>query len=99
MAQVALIDYGSGNLHSAARALREAAALSGTGHEITVTSDPAAILAAERIVLPGVGHFADCAAGLRAVPGVGRPKRGSRPPRQALLRHLRRHAVDGDRGP
>ena len=70
MAQVALIDYGSGNLHSAARALREAAAQAGTGHAIAVTDDPAAILAAERIVLPGVGHFADCAAGLRAVPGV-----------------------------
>jgi glutamine amidotransferase len=70
MAQVALIDYGSGNLHSAARALREAALLSGTGHEIAVTADPAVILAAERIVLPGVGHFADCAAGLRDVPGV-----------------------------
>jgi len=70
MAQVALIDYGSGNLHSAARALREAALLSGSGHEIAVTDDAATILAAERIVLPGVGHFADCAAGLRARAGV-----------------------------
>ena len=70
MAQVALIDYGSGNLHSAARALRVAAATAGTGHEILVTDKPEDILAAERIVLPGVGHFADCAAGLRACPGV-----------------------------
>ena len=70
MAQVALIDYGSGNLHSAERALRAAAEQAGTGHAITVTDKPEDILAAERIVLPGVGHFADCAAGLRARPGV-----------------------------
>lgn len=70
MAQVAIIDYGSGNLHSAARALRTAAVQAGTGHTITVTDDPSVILSAERIVLPGVGHFADCAAGLRARPGV-----------------------------
>ena len=70
MAQVALIEYGSGNLHSAARALREAAMLAGTGHEILVTDRPEDILAAERVVLPGVGHFADCAAGLRARAGV-----------------------------
>ena len=70
MKQVALIDYGSGNLHSAGRALRAAASAAGTGHQITITDDPAVIAAADRIVLPGVGHFADCAAGLRAVPGV-----------------------------
>ena len=49
---------------------RAAAAEAGTGHEITITDDPATIAGAERIVLPGVGHFADCAAGLRARPGV-----------------------------
>jgi imidazole glycerol-phosphate synthase subunit HisH len=70
MTQVALIDYGSGNLHSAARALREAASLAGTGHEILVTDTPEDILAADRIVLPGVGHFAECARGLRARHGV-----------------------------
>lgn len=70
MTQVALIDYGSGNLHSAERALREAARLAGTSHEIIVTDSPEDILAATRIVLPGVGHFADCAAGLRARDGV-----------------------------
>ena len=63
-------DYGSGNLHSAGRALREAARLAGTGHEIRITHRPDDILAAERVVLPGVGHFADCAAGLRAQAGV-----------------------------
>lgn len=70
MSLVALIDYGSGNLHSAGRALREAARLAGTGHEIRITHRPDDILAAERVVLPGVGHFADCAAGLRAQAGV-----------------------------
>ncbi|MEZ5953852.1 MAG: imidazole glycerol phosphate synthase subunit HisH [Hyphomonas sp.] len=70
MKRVALIDYGSGNLHSAGRALRAAADHAGTGHDILITADPADIAAADRIVLPGVGHFADCAAGLRAVPGV-----------------------------
>ena len=70
MSLVALIDYGSGNLHSAGRALREAARLAETGHEIRITHRPDDILAAERVVLPGVGHFADCAAGLRAQAGV-----------------------------
>lgn len=70
MTQVALIDYGSGNLHSAERALREAVTLAGTSHEIVVTDSPEVILESTRIVLPGVGHFADCAAGLRAREGV-----------------------------
>lgn len=70
MSLVALIDYGSGNLHSAGRALREAARLGETGHEIRITNRAEDILAAERVVLPGVGHFADCAAGLRAQTGV-----------------------------
>nr|WP_321360255.1 imidazole glycerol phosphate synthase subunit HisH [uncultured Hyphomonas sp.] len=70
MTKVALIDYGSGNLHSAERALREAAAQAGTSHEIVVTDSPETILESTRIVLPGVGHFADCAAGLRARDGV-----------------------------
>ncbi|WP_370328804.1 imidazole glycerol phosphate synthase subunit HisH, partial [Hyphomonas atlantica] len=70
MSLVALIDYGSGNLHSAGRALREAARLGETGHEIRITNRAEDILAAERVVLPGVGHFADCAAGLRAQAGV-----------------------------
>jgi len=68
MASVALIDYGSGNLASAAKALARAAA--DTKHEIVVTADPAAVKAAERVVLPGVGAFADCMRGLSAVPGM-----------------------------
>jgi glutamine amidotransferase len=67
---VAVIDYGSGNLHSAAKALERAARESGTGEKIEVTSDPDAVRRAERIVLPGVGAFADCKRGLDAVPGM-----------------------------
>lgn len=67
MSRVALIDYGSGNLHSCARAL---AAAAGADHDIQITASPAGIAAADRIVLPGVGHFADCAGALRAVPGM-----------------------------
>jgi glutamine amidotransferase len=68
MSTVALIDYGSGNLASAAKALAKAA--EATRHEIVTTADPSDVLAAERIVLPGVGAFADCMKGLSAVPGM-----------------------------
>jgi imidazole glycerol-phosphate synthase subunit HisH len=67
---VALIDYGSGNLRSAEKALARAAAESNSGHEIVVTDDPAVVADAERIVLPGVGAFADCMRGLSSVPGM-----------------------------
>ena len=66
--RTALIDYGSGNLASAAKALARAA--SDTGQEIVTTADPEIVLNAERIVLPGVGAFADCMRGLKAVPGM-----------------------------
>jgi glutamine amidotransferase len=66
--QAALIDYGSGNLASAAKALARAA--TGTGLEIITTADPDIVRDAERIVLPGVGAFADCMRGLSAVPGM-----------------------------
>jgi imidazole glycerol-phosphate synthase subunit HisH len=69
MQRVAIIDYGSGNLHSAAKAF-ERAACEGGGARIAVTADPADVLAADRIVLPGVGAFADCKAGLDAVSGM-----------------------------
>jgi imidazole glycerol-phosphate synthase subunit HisH len=65
---VAIIDYGSGNLHSAAKAFERAARE--TGDAIVVTSDADAVARAERIVLPGVGAFADCRRGLDAVPGM-----------------------------
>lgn len=67
---IALIDYGSGNLHSAERALRRAAVAAKKTREIRVTSSPDAVINAERIVLPGVGHFADCAQNLRGVDGL-----------------------------
>src|SRR5215469_14838902 len=67
---VALIDYGSGNLRSAEKALARAAQEHGTGHEIVVTSDPDMVRGAERIVLPGVGAFADCMRGLSSVHGM-----------------------------
>src|SRR5579863_9435057 len=67
MSSVALIDYGSGNLASAAKALAKAA--NGKSQIIT-TADPDVVKDAERIVLPGVGAFADCMKGLSAVPGM-----------------------------
>lgn len=65
-----VIDYGSGNLRSAAKALERAAREAGINTRITVTDDAAALDHADRIVLPGVGAFGDCAAGLRALPGM-----------------------------
>jgi imidazole glycerol-phosphate synthase subunit HisH len=67
---VAIVDYGSGNLHSAHKALERAARESGTGAEIRLTNDPEDVRRAERIVLPGVGAFADCRRGLDAVGGM-----------------------------
>ena len=67
---VAIIDYGSGNLHSAAKAFERAARESGSPLTVKVTSSPEDVRAAERIVLPGVGAFADCKQGLVAIPGM-----------------------------
>ena len=66
MQTVALIDYGSGNLRSAEKALREAARRHGIAADIVVTADPDRVAAADRVVLPGVGAFATCRAGLEA---------------------------------
>ena len=70
MQRVAIIDYGSGNLHSAAKAFERAARESGADAGIAVTASPDDVRAADRVVLPGVGAFADCKAGLDAVPGM-----------------------------
>ena len=67
---IAVIDYGSGNLRSAAKACERAAADIGFGDSVVVTSRPEEVLAAERIVLPGQGAFADCRRGVAAVPGL-----------------------------
>jgi glutamine amidotransferase len=67
---VALIDYGSGNLRSAEKALARAADERQSGSRVAVTSDPDTVWRAGHIVLPGVGAFGDCMAGLRAIPGM-----------------------------
>ena len=67
---VTVIDYGSGNLRSAAKALERAAAEREVPAEIRVTSDPEVVRRADRVVLPGVGAFADCKRGLEAVTGM-----------------------------
>src|SRR5688572_32492160 len=65
--QIAIVDYGAGNLRSAEKALAEAA---GDSARVVVTADPDAVRKADRIVLPGVGAFADCKRGLDALPGM-----------------------------
>jgi glutamine amidotransferase len=69
MQRVVIVDYGSGNLHSAAKAFERAAQDIGETR-ISVSADPAAVREADRVVLPGVGAFADCRRGLDAVPGM-----------------------------
>jgi glutamine amidotransferase len=67
---VAIIDYGSGNLHSAAKAFERAAREEASPLAVKVTSRPEEVRDAERIVLPGVGAFADCRNGLAGIPGM-----------------------------
>ncbi|MDR3462084.1 MAG: imidazole glycerol phosphate synthase subunit HisH [Beijerinckiaceae bacterium] len=67
---VAIVDYGSGNLHSALKAFERAAREAGLDETIVLTSAPEVIAKADRVVLPGVGAFADCRRGLEAVPGL-----------------------------
>jgi glutamine amidotransferase len=67
---VALIDYGSGNLRSAAKAVERAAADAGLSTTVLVTADADAVRRADRIVLPGVGAYGDCKRGLSEVPGM-----------------------------
>jgi imidazole glycerol-phosphate synthase subunit HisH len=67
---VAIVDYSSGNLHSAAKAFERAAHEAGLDQPIMVTQDPVVVARADRVVLPGVGAFADCRRGLDAVPGM-----------------------------
>jgi glutamine amidotransferase len=79
---VAIIDYGSGNLHSAAKAFERAGRDEGLTENIAVTRDPDLVARADRIVLPGVGAFADCRRGLDAVSGMV----------EAIEERVRKHA-------
>ena len=67
---VAIIDYGSGNLHSARKAFERAAREAGLSREVRVTARPEEVLGADHVVLPGVGAFADCRRGLDGVSGM-----------------------------
>lgn len=70
MSNVVVVDYGSGNLHSVCKALERAGNAAGVGIRVDLTSDPEQVLRADRVVLPGVGAFADCRRGLDAVDGL-----------------------------
>jgi glutamine amidotransferase len=67
---VAIVDYGSGNLRSVAKALERVTAEAGGGDAVTVTADADSVAGADRVVLPGVGAFADCMKGLEGLPGM-----------------------------
>ena len=70
MSVVTIVDYGSGNLRSAAKAFERAASSAGGTHRIVVTADRDTVVRSDRIVLPGVGAFADCHEGLDAIDGM-----------------------------
>jgi glutamine amidotransferase len=80
---VAIIDYGSGNLRSAAKAFERAVAEAGLSLSVVVTADPDQVIRADRVVLPGVGAFGDCRRGLDALPGM----------HEALEQRVRRDGV------
>jgi len=67
---VAIVDYGSGNLRSAQKAFERMVHERNLSHDVLVTDQPETVLKAERVVLPGVGAFADCRSGLDGVPGM-----------------------------
>ncbi|MDR6755940.1 glutamine amidotransferase [Mycoplana sp. BE70] len=68
--RVAIIDYGSGNLRSATKAFERAAREAGIDAEIELTDRPERVVSADRVILPGVGAYADCRRGLDSVPGM-----------------------------
>tara|TARA_Y100000588_G_C14054724_1_gene838847 strand:+ start:90 stop:758 length:669 start_codon:yes stop_codon:yes gene_type:complete len=67
---IAIVDYGSGNLRSAAKAFEQVANERTNTPQVCVTAEPDIVAAADHIVLPGVGSFADCRAGINAIPGM-----------------------------
>ncbi len=93
---ITIIDYGSGNLRSAQKAFERAAREADIGADIIVSNDAEQVRKADRIVLPGVGAFADCRAGLFAVPGMGEVLQ-ERVIDAAVpfFWHMRGHATDG----
>jgi len=106
---VAIIDYGSGNLRSAAKAFERVARESGYGGRVEVTSDPETVARSERVVLPGVGAFADCKRGLDQVAGMvdaltqtviggGRPFLGICVGMQLMAEEGHEHVVTGGLG-
>ena len=70
MQRIVIIDYGSGNLHSAGKAFERAARENAIEADILVSAEPADVAEADRVVLPGVGAFADCRAGLERIDGL-----------------------------
>ncbi len=68
--KVAIVDYGSGNLRSAQKAFERAAAEAGVSADIELARSPEEVLRADRVVLPGVGAFADCLSGIEAIEGM-----------------------------
>ena len=98
MSVVAIIDYGSGNLHSAQKAFERAGREAGLTREVKVTARPEDVLAADHIVLPGVGAFADCRRGLDGVSGMVEAMEDGKCANEvrAVSRHLCRRATDGD---
>ena len=70
MQRVIIIDYGSGNLHSANKSVQRAADDAGLSVDVQVSAIADDVLGADRVILPGVGAYADCKSGLAAVPGM-----------------------------
>ena len=83
MKKIIVLDYGSGNLRSAQRALER------VGARVEVTADPDAALDCDGLAVPGVGAFAACMTGLRAVASITPSRRASVGARESLIAHLR----------
>jgi glutamine amidotransferase len=96
--RVVVVDYGSGNLRSAVKAFERAARESGVSAEIILSAQADQVANADRVVLPGVGAYADCRAGLNAIDGMADALAMLSKKRPSISRHLRRHAADVEPG-